>query len=162
MHGYEMAHYFGAEELGEVCPIDQGSLYTYLRNVEDRALVSYHETRVGQRPPRKVFHLLPEGAAAVEAWLHAPVERMRAVRLDFLLKVYFLHQMNPAAELRLVAGQIAVCRAYEQRLAARSLTAKGFDRLVTMSKLSAAAGTLGWLCEYRDELEGTALAEGTR
>jgi PadR family transcriptional regulator, regulatory protein AphA len=159
MHGYEMARYFAADELGEVCPVDHGSLYTYLRNLEERAFVSHHETRVGQRPPRKVFHLTPAGAATVEGWLRAPVERMRAVRLEFLLKLYFLHHLDAGAELQLVRGQVDMCQAYETRLAARAETATGFDRLVTMSKLSAATATISWLTQYAAELESTGLAD---
>ncbi len=153
MHGYEMARYFDPEELGEVCPVEQGSLYTHLRNLEERRLVSFHETRVGQRPPRKVFHLSTSGAAAVDEWLRTPVERMRAVRLDFLLKLYFLNQLDPAAELVLLHGQLAVCARYEERLAEHALSATGFDRIVTMSKLSAAEATLGWLRSYAREID---------
>jgi PadR family transcriptional regulator, regulatory protein AphA len=158
MHGYEMARYFDADALGEVCPVDHGSLYTYLRNLEDRSFISHHETRVGQRPPRKVFHLTPAGAATVEGWLRSPVERMRAVRLEFLLKLYFLHHLDLGAELQLVRGQIETCQAYEERLAGRATLATGFDRIVTMSKLSAAAATLSWLTEYATELEASGLA----
>src|SRR5690606_35737288 len=39
MHGYEMARAFEAPELQLICPIEQSSLYTYLRNLEARGFV---------------------------------------------------------------------------------------------------------------------------
>ncbi len=152
MHGYEMARYFDRDELTEVCPIEQSVLYAYIRNVEDRALVRWQERRVGLRPPRKIYELTPAGRAVLDAWLRTPVDRLREVRLDFLLKLYFLHQMDPAAEGALLAEQIARCEHYRDGLAARSLTAEGFGRLVAGSKLSAAQSTLAWLRGYLSEL----------
>jgi DNA-binding PadR family transcriptional regulator len=151
MHGYEMARAL-AGDLAEVCPVEQSSLYTYLRNLEVRGLVTWSETRVGNRPPRKIFELTAVGRAAVEAWLAEPVARLREVRLDFLLKLYFLHQLDPAAETRLLREQVEVCEAYRERLAGRRPGA-GFPALVLTSKLSAAEATLGWLRVYTRQLE---------
>lgn len=148
MHGYEMARFFDRDDLSEVCPLDQGLLYTYLRNVEERGLVAWEEVRVGLRPPRKRYQLTGEGTAAVEGWLRTPVARMREVRLDLLLKLYFLDQRDPEGLRRLVASQLEACEAYAARLAARTETSDGFAHLVATSKLSAAEATLGWLRRY--------------
>ncbi len=153
MHTYEMARMFEAEGLDEVCPIEQSMLYTYVRNVEDRGLVTFQEARVGRRPPRKIYELTPAGLGEVNAWLGETVERMREVRVDFLLKLYFLHLLDPEGERALLARQVDVCEAYGDRLSARLETTEGFERLVAKSKASAAEATSRWLREYAWELE---------
>jgi DNA-binding PadR family transcriptional regulator len=152
MHGYEMARLFAQEDLVTVCPVEQSLLYTYLRNLEERSLVMWEERRVGNRPPRKLYELTAAGDAELEQWLRQPVGRIREIRLEFLLKLYFLHQTDRAAELQLLARQIEVCEAYERTLTRSLSTREGFPLLVARSKLSAATATLGWLREYAGEL----------
>jgi DNA-binding PadR family transcriptional regulator len=145
MHGYEMARYFDRDDLTEVCPLEQSALYAYIRNVEERGYVRWQERRVGLRPPRKTYALTDEGRTVLARWLSEPVERLREVRLDFLLKLYFLRQLDPPAAARLLAGQVERCERYRDRLAARANEAVGFSRLVVTSKLSAAEATVEWL-----------------
>ena len=153
MHGYEMARYFDRDELTEVCPIEQSMLYTHVRNLEARGLVSWTEERVGLRPPRKIFALTDAGRMTIEAWLRTPVERMREVRLAFLMKLYFLHELDAAGEIELLRAQVEICEVYRARLAARVASSEGFARLVAMSKLSAAESTYNWLRTYAHELD---------
>ena len=152
MHGYEMARFFDRDELSDVCPIEQSLLYTYIRNVEERALVTFHEERIGQRPPRKCYVLSEAGRSLLDRWLHQPVERMREVRLEFLLKLYFLHQLDVDGERDLLRREIEVCEAYRSRLADRANDNEGFRRLVALSKVSAAESVGNWLRAYATEL----------
>jgi DNA-binding PadR family transcriptional regulator len=152
MHGYEMTSFIEDEGLSDVCPVEQSTLYTYLRNVEARGLVAWTEERVGQRPPRKIFALTPAGRDLIHAWLRRPVGRMREVRLELLLKLFFLARLDPEANRRLLADQVAACQLYLQDLDAGSPRG-GFHLLVLQSKRSAAEGTLAWLQSYTRELE---------
>ena len=156
MHGYEMARYFDRDDLTEVCPIDQSLLYTYVRNIEGRGLVAYKDERVGLRPPRKTYRLTESGRLVVQMWLRQPVERMREIRLAFLLKLYFLQRLDSGAERDLLRRQIDVCLAYRERCAERVERLDGFGRLVAQSKLSAAESSLAWLQAYSSELDGIA------
>ncbi|MGB4862719.1 MAG: PadR family transcriptional regulator [Tepidiformaceae bacterium] len=153
MHGYEMARYFDRDELSEVCPIEQSLLYTYVRNIEERGLVRWSEVRVGLRPPRKLYELSDSGRTQVETWLDTPVQRLREVRFEFLLKLYFLHARDLAREQALLAKQIAICEDYRERLAVREAESRGFPNLVAASKRSGAEATLNWLQEYAWKLE---------
>lgn len=152
MHGYEMMCFLDDEGLMAVCPVEQSTLYTYLRNVEARELVEWTEERVGQRPPRKLYRLTESGRELIDDWLRQPVGRMREVRLEFLVKLYFLGQSDPVAHRRLLAEQIAACEEYLDDLDRRDLP-NAFTRLVAHSKRSAAEGTLNWLKSYANELE---------
>lgn len=152
MHGYEMVCFLGDEGLDAVCPVEQSTLYTYLRNVEARGLVTWTEERVGNRPPRKTYALSPQGATVIQEWLRKPVERMREVRLEFLLKLFFLNLTDRPAMKRLLSAQIGACETYlAQTRAARAESP--FRRLVALSKISAAEATLGWLKSYAYEIE---------
>ena len=153
MHGYEMARYFDRDDLSEVCPIEQSMLYTYIRNIEDRGLVSWTEVRVGLRPPRKLHELNAAGREVIEAWLDEPVQRLREVRLEFLLKLYFLHTLDLLREQALLSKQIGICEEYYDRLLRRELATAGFARLVAASKRSGAESTVTWLREYAWQLE---------
>ena len=143
-HGYDLARVM-AGELASVCPVEQSLLYAYLRNLEARGLVEWEEVRAGRRPPRKIYAPSEEGWAAFRAWMHLPVERMREVRQDLLLKVYFLRAIDPAAERRLLQRQVEVCEHYAAREAEALDALEGFPRLVAESRLSAANATLSWL-----------------
>lgn len=149
MHGYEMARHFATGELAEVCPLEQASLYTYIRNVEGRGLVTWREERIGARPPRKLLELTPEGQATLDRWLHAPVLRLREVRLDFLLKLYFLRERDPDGERALLDAQVAACERYLANLDERA-PENDFQALVLGSRRSAAHATLDWLVAYRE------------
>ena len=152
MHGYEIACFLAAEGLDAVCPVEQSTLYTYLRNVESRGLVTWTEERVGLRPPRKTYVLSSAGEALVHEWLRRPVERMRDVRLEFLLKLFFLNLTDQPAVKQLLAEQIRVCEAYLANIR-QSRDESPFRRLVARSKTSAAEATLGWLNSYVGEIE---------
>lgn len=147
MHGYEMLTFITDEGLDEVCPVEQSTLYTYLRNLEARALVSWTEERVGLRPPRKTFALTASGRDLIDRWLRAPVTRMRETRLELLVKLFFLDRLDPPARRLLLDGQVAACQRYLGVLDARP-QATDFQRLVVASKRSAAEATLHWLKSY--------------
>ena len=160
-HGYEIARSLQQDGLPDVTWIEQNVLYSYLKTLESRGLIAGHEERPGSHPPRRVFQLTPKGEEVVDAWLRRPVERLREVRLEFMLKLYFLHRLDGAAERELLNAQLASLDGYIDRIAGRLSAANshGFERLVLGSKASAASATRGWLQGYAMELG--ALPAGT-
>jgi len=147
-HGYEVNRRWQESPLAEILPIEQSVLYGYLRTLERRGLLDWEEHRVGNRPPRKVFALSEEGWEYLRPWLRSPVERMREVRLDLLLKLFLLEEIDPRGVSRLIADQVVICRRYVEREEARLDEAKGFTRLIAESRLSAGRSTLGWLSSH--------------
>jgi len=156
-HGYEIARCLQQDGLADVTWIEHSLLYAYLKTLERRGFITGREMRVGAHPPRRVFELTSPGETAVDAWLRRPVERLREVRLDFMLKLYFLHHLDPAAERNLLRAQIENVEGYVDRVAARlsATGSHGFERLVLGSKASAASATLGWLRGYAMELDAS-------
>jgi PadR family transcriptional regulator AphA len=57
------------------------------------------------RPPRQVCHLTPAGDLELQRWLTEPVTRTREIRLEFLVKLYFAWQLDPALAHHLASEQ---------------------------------------------------------
>ncbi len=148
MHGYEIAQHFKPEEdLGQVIPADMSTIYTFLKDLQEHGLIRGEQVTVGARPPRKVFSLADDAEAFFFEWLRRPVARMREVRLDFLLKLYFAQQLGAAEARALVKAQVNACRDYleRQKTHTRAIDSTSFESLVLESKVTAAESMLEWL-----------------
>jgi len=148
MHGYEIAQHFKPEaDLGQVVPADMSTIYTFLKDLQEHGLIRGERVTVGARPPRTVFSLTVEAEPLFLDWLRRPVARIREVRLDFLLKLYFAQRLGTAETRALVDAQVTICKGYLERLKTRGsdLTPDGFEHLVHESKLTAGESTLLWL-----------------
>src|SRR5215471_14642895 len=148
MHGYEIAQHFKPEEdLGQVVPADMSTIYTFLKDLQEHGLIRGKQVTVGARPPRKVFSLADDADAFFLEWLRRPVARMREVRLDFLLKLYFAQQLSAAEAKTLVKAQVNACRDYleRQKTHTRDIDPLSFESLVLESKVTAAESMLEWL-----------------
>jgi PadR family transcriptional regulator AphA len=153
-HGYELAELFGPRgELAEVCPLPRNVLYAMIHRLERSGLVETHVEAVGATPPRRVLSLSADGDAAFRRWLDQPVERMREVRTDFLLKLYFSERTPAHDTARLVAAQIESCRRYlGRRIAERDAATGDFARLLGGVRVASARSTLDWLEQYAADL----------
>ncbi|MFA7249733.1 MAG: PadR family transcriptional regulator [Dehalococcoidia bacterium] len=154
-HGYGLQRAFAAGgELADVAQIGQPALYAALKELVARALIAGQEEREGARPLRTTYALTPRGEASLLDWLRQPVPRLRQVRLDFLLKVYFARRRGVRVVRALVDAQIRVCHDYLARLEERAaqLSPDDFAYLVVESRTTAARSTLDWLHAYRRRL----------
>jgi PadR family transcriptional regulator AphA len=155
-HGYELQRAFAdGGDLAGVAHIEQAALYALLKDLAVRGLIEGSEVREGLRPPRTVYALSDDGTRLLDSWLHSPVQRLREVRLDFLLKVYFARRRGDRRGMRaLVDAQIRACRDYLAALEgqAAALSPDDFAYLVVESRTSAARATLDWLDDYRGRI----------
>jgi PadR family transcriptional regulator AphA len=155
MHGYEIARRFANDlDLGLVLPLDMSNVYAMLKDLHEQGLIDGQRETVGLRPPRTVFHLTPEADVQFLHWIEEPVGRLREVRSDLLVKLYFCRAIGDRCTARLLDAQIAASRAYLDRL--RRLAAEAapdsFERLVRDSKIGAARATVAWLEAERTRL----------
>jgi len=155
-HGYQIAQEMAPDSgLGLICPLRRSNVYFLLGNLERRGLVEVEQRRDDAYPPKTVLKATAAGRSAFETWIWQPAARLREVRLDFLLKAYFLRDSEPESVLRLLEGQVEFCRRYlgEWQALADGAAPDSFDRLAIEAKLAAAQGTLDWLLDYRSRLE---------
>src|SRR5581483_1579450 len=157
MHGYEVSRRFAADlDLGLVLPLDMSTVYALLKDLQEQGLIEGRRETVGLRPPRTVFTVLPDAERLFLTWLEEPVGRLREVRSDLMVKLYFCRQIGVACILRLLNAQIAASAAYEERLCRLSAEAApgSFERLVLESKVVAARAAADWLRAERDRTAG--------
>lgn len=155
VHGYELQRRFAAPgDLADVVPVEQPTLYAALKDLAVRGLIEGAEVCEGARPPRTVYAFTVPGERLLTAWLRAPVARLRQVRLDFLLELYFARGRGDRALRTLVDAQVRTCEDYLAALERQAaiLTPDDFAYLVAESRTSAARGTLNWLRAVRARL----------
>lgn len=106
-HGYDLARKFRrGEPLGDVIHLEQAMLYKHLKKLARLGWITTSMQDQSPRPPRQVCHLTPAGEFELQRWLAEPVVRTREIRLEFLVKLFFAWQLDPA-----IAHQLA----HEQR-----------------------------------------------
>ncbi len=148
MQGYKSVQRFRLDaDLGQVVAADMSTIYTFLKDLQEHGLIRGERVTVGARPPRTVFSLTSEAEPLFLDWLRRPVARMREVRMDFLLKLYFARQLGATEAKALIKAQTAACRDYleRQKVNAQDLDTASFESLVLESKLTAAESILDWL-----------------
>jgi DNA-binding PadR family transcriptional regulator len=152
-HGYELLPYFSrGGELGLVCTLGTPRLYSLLHALEELGLVQCETSPLSGGPPRKVFSLTDAGVETFRTWLSEPIRRLRQIRQDFLLKLYFSRRIAGHDTLGLIERQISACRTVsdELRAAADAEPPESFARLVYQSRQATADATVIWLEAERE------------
>jgi PadR family transcriptional regulator AphA len=154
-YGYELQkHLSGGKGLARVCPVEPAMVYAILKSLSGLDLID-GEWDNSTYPPRAVYAATEEGDAAFLRWLHQPVGRMREVRHDFLVKLYFALKDDAQTALDLIDEQMEVCQDYEGEIERDlQLTEDGsFDAIALQSKATAARLTRQWLAGCRKALK---------
>lgn len=161
-YGYELQRRLGSGRgLARVCPVEPAMVYAILKSLSGLELIDGEWDR-SVYPPRAIYAATDEGDARFQRWLRRPVERMREVRLDFLVKLYFALQEDEALATGLIDDQIGRCRDYERDLDTEMRHAEpgSFDVIALSSKSSAARITAEWLEQCRETI-GTPEGKGS-
>lgn len=160
-HGYDLARRFEAPAaLAEIVHLTPSHLYALLGRLErDDAIAGEHQD-AGTRPQRRVYRLTPAGRAAVQAWLAEPVGHPRDMRIEFPLKLYIAHAIDPAQARRLADRQREVFLAYIARLRVEPAAGgNDFERayvdLMRQGRIGRAQAALAWLEACNPVLRGT-------
>ena len=110
VHGYDLSRRLQTGSLAEIIRLEPGMLYHFLKKLDRAGLVVTSVEHQVSRPDRQDHRLTPEGEAALQAWLDAPVRATRDVRLDFLVKLWFARALDPLRAVALVREQRGVIR----------------------------------------------------
>lgn len=107
LHGYELKSSFD-EKVGEFWSLNYGQIYTTLDRLEKEELVTYDRQTQDRRPDRKIFSITKKGRKELDEWLATPVNRVRALRDEFFIKLVFMDKNNTAPVLDLIEKQKAL------------------------------------------------------
>jgi len=162
-YGYELKQQLtGGRGLARVCPVEPAMVYAILKSLSGLELIDGEWDRSAY-PPRAIYAATAEGDAEFQRWLRRPVGRMREVRLDFLVKLYFALDEDPDLASELVTDQIASCRSYEADIERElgDVEPGSFDAIALTSKASAARITQDWLIQCQHDIEARAARAGS-
>lgn len=118
-HGYEL-HQKLLEHLGEIWHASLSQTYNILTRLEEQGFIQGTTQEQEKRPAKRRFRLTSAGKSRFEAWLSSISScSVRAIRVEFMTRLYFLHARNPADALEAIQAQIEALQAYIVRLEER-------------------------------------------
>ena len=144
-HGFAVAQRTAPRgDLGRIWQIPKAVVYRAIGRLLDAGLIVPEGTEPGLGPQRTVYTVSAEGRAAADRWLHAPVEHVRQIRSELLLKLALLDRAgeNPAD---LLAAQRAVLEPIAQAIEARRTVSTGFDATLLAWRRATAVAALDFL-----------------
>lgn len=154
-HGYAL-HQRLAAELGQVWHIHLSQTYTILNRLETQGWIAGTVQELQKLPTRRRFQITPAGRQRFETWLRAPSAcSVRAIRVEFVTRLYFASVMRPSLALELIEAQVFETHAGLARLQAQLAELpleQKFNRLGLELRLRQLASIAGWLEECRTVL----------
>jgi DNA-binding PadR family transcriptional regulator len=109
-HGFAIAQLTAADgELGRVWQVPRPVVYRALGRLAAADLISAEGIEPGQGPQRTIYAATRAGRDAAAAWLQTPVQHVRDVRSQLLMKLALLHRAgtDPADLLRRQQAMLA-------------------------------------------------------
>jgi PadR family transcriptional regulator AphA len=140
-HGFAIAKALAPDgEVGRVWTLPRPLVYRALETLEKAALIAPLRVEQGQGPKRTIVGTTRRGKQLVRAWLEQPVEHVRDVRSQLLLKLLFLDRagQDPAPLLR---AQLAELAPLEEALRRKAAGASGFERTLALFRLESTRAT---------------------
>jgi DNA-binding PadR family transcriptional regulator len=105
MHGYELHKQLEAN-LQELWRISQSQAYSILKHLEKDGLITATRQQQNKKPDRALLTITDQGKAQFEGWLHTPSPgSARAIRVEFITRLFFSSQVNPRLCARLIQEQ---------------------------------------------------------
>ncbi len=130
-HGWPIVRALAEDgEIGRIWTVRRGLVYRTIDQLTDRALVEASGTvSGGPGPARTILQATPPGHTAVRAWLGEPVEHVRDLRSELLLKLV-LGARAGADQRAMLEAQLVVLDAIDRSLSARHDGADATDRVL--------------------------------
>jgi DNA-binding PadR family transcriptional regulator len=144
-HGFAVAQLTAADgDLGRVWQIPKAVVYRAIGRLLEAGLITPEGTEPGLGPQRTVYTVTAEGRAVAGRWLFAPVEHVREIRSELLLKLALLDRAgeNPAP---LLQAQRAVLEPLVEAIESRRAHSDGFDATLLAWRRATAVAALAFL-----------------
>lgn len=147
-HGYQLLEVFhDPARLAHIWNMSTAQIYAVLKRLERDGDIYGVAVESASAPTRTEFHVTPQGAARMRAWLDhpAPSASIRRVRIDFLSRVYAARALDVPVEA-LAARQYAACLTARERLADEHGAAESdVARMALSLQIAQMDAVLGWM-----------------
>ncbi|HYB89037.1 MAG TPA: PadR family transcriptional regulator [Streptosporangiaceae bacterium] len=144
-HGFAIAQLTAPDgELGRIWHIPRPVVYRAIGRLEEAGLVVPQAVEPGRGPQRTIYSATPSGRKAVADWLDTPVQHVREVRSQLLIKLALLDRAgtDPSG---LLERQKAILQPIVSAISAERPARKGFDATLLAWRRASAAAALGFL-----------------
>ena len=149
-HGYDL-HRKVISDLGEVWHLSQSQAYAILKRLEAQGDISMEEIPQEKLPSRLLLHLTQQGRERFLNWLDTPSGgSTRAIRLEFITRLYFLNQYFPEEITHAFDQQRSEAETHLQRLEetrANLPDDQVYNRMSLNMRLEQLRAVLEWLDE---------------
>jgi DNA-binding PadR family transcriptional regulator len=151
-HGFAIGQLTAADgELGRIWHIPRPIVYRAIGRLEEAHLIAADAVEPGRGPQRTIYRAARAGLQAVARWLDTPVEHVRDVRSQLLLKLALLDRAGQDAT-DLLRRQRSLLAPIARAMAADRPEQSGFDAILLAWRRATAAATLSFL----DDITATA------
>jgi DNA-binding PadR family transcriptional regulator len=142
-HGWALSNQLGPEgELGSVWSLGRPLVYRSIDILAERGLIEPAGHEPGLRGPnRTIYRTTCAGATALVQWLDEPVEHVRDVRSQLLLKLIFAERIGADAT-RMLEAQHATVRDAVEQLERRVHSSSGTEAILLRFRLESTKAVL--------------------
>jgi DNA-binding PadR family transcriptional regulator len=152
MHGYQLNEFIDSH-LGTAVHLTRPTAYRVLNKMADDGWVIGREEREGNRPPRRVFAITPEGEAAFQRLLRENLADCESILFPGHVGLLFLHEIPPEEAVEHLRQRRASVRNVLQMVQAHADHDEG-SALMLLHQTRHLATELEWLDEVITHLEG--------
>lgn len=154
-HGWDVARHFGPEaDFGQVWTVSRGLVYRALGVLRELAYIADKGSEPSSTGPhRTLLAPTPRGRQALRRWLSRPARHVRDLRSELLLKLLLLDRAGRDSA-PLLRAQLEVLEDGEQALADRVAQSHGFERTVSVWRLTTARAARAFVEALLDERSG--------
>jgi DNA-binding PadR family transcriptional regulator len=146
-HGFAIAQLTAADgELGRVWQVPRPIVYRALARLAAADLISAEGIEPGQGPQRTIYAATADGREGAAAWLQTPVQHVREVRSQLLMKLALMHRagLDPGGLLhRQQAALAPIARAIRE---SRS-EPEGFEATLLAWRRASAEAAISFLAD---------------
>ena len=147
-HGYDLHERIEAE-LGQIWHISLSQTYNILKRLEAQGYITGVKQEQEKLPARRRFRLTAAGRRRLEDWLSTATEpSTRAIRVEFITRLYFACTISPAAARTVIEQQIANTQeglSHLQTLLGELSTDQTFNRLGLEFRVQQLTAVIAWL-----------------
>ena len=150
MHGYQINTIL-ADDVGIGMTLKKASAYKLLGQMADDGWVTYREEREGNRPPRRVYAIAPEGEAAFQQMLSESLGSYKTPQMPSLIAYNHIHALPADAAVALLdKRRQTVEQRFQQLEAVPKEMVQAHPSMVYLHRFYAAE--LAWLDEMVEGL----------